>query len=137
MIAAARLRAENVATRIQLVEGDAESPPFGDATFDVVMAVTVFCFVQDTEHAVTEIARVLKPEGRLAVGELGRWILGSKGSTCHGPNGAAACRSIAVKREFLAQFLELTSKARIPGAVDTPHPWDTVQRFRFSTFRRA
>ncbi|MGB9115327.1 class I SAM-dependent methyltransferase, partial [Bradyrhizobium sp.] len=45
MIAAARLRAENEATRIQLVEGDAERLPFDDATFDVVVAVTVLCFV--------------------------------------------------------------------------------------------
>src|SRR5450759_4552738 len=54
MIAAARLRAENEATRVQLVEGNAESLPFDDATFDVVVAVTVLCFVQDAEHAVTE-----------------------------------------------------------------------------------
>jgi ubiquinone/menaquinone biosynthesis C-methylase UbiE len=32
MIAAARLRAENDATRVQLVEGDAQSLPFDDAT---------------------------------------------------------------------------------------------------------
>ena len=64
MIAAARLRAENEATCVQLIEGNAESLPFDDATFDVVVAVTVLCFVQDTEHAMMEIARVLKPEGR-------------------------------------------------------------------------
>lgn len=47
MIAAARLRAKNEATRVQLVEGNAESLPFDDATFEVVVAVTVLCFVQD------------------------------------------------------------------------------------------
>ena len=41
MIAAARLRGENEVTRIQFVEGNAESLPFGDATFDVVVEVTV------------------------------------------------------------------------------------------------
>ena len=75
MIAAARHRAKNEAVRIRLVEGSAESLPFDDATFDVVVAVTVLCFVQNAERAVTEIARVLKPGGRLVIGELGRWSL--------------------------------------------------------------
>lgn len=43
MIAAAGRRAENEATHVQLVEGDAERLPFDDATFDVVVAVTVLC----------------------------------------------------------------------------------------------
>jgi len=73
MIAAARLRAKREAAHVQFVEGNAESLPFDDATFDIVVAVTVLCFVQDAERAVTEIVRVLKPEGRLVIGELGRW----------------------------------------------------------------
>jgi SAM-dependent methyltransferase/nucleoside phosphorylase len=42
---------------------------------DVVVAVTVLCFVPDAEHAVREMARVLRPGGRLVIGELGRWNL--------------------------------------------------------------
>lgn len=75
MISAGRLRAKGEAASVQFVEGDAEKLPFDDATFDVVVAVTVLCFVQDAEHAVKEIARVLKPGGRLVIGELGRWSL--------------------------------------------------------------
>jgi len=75
MIATVRLRAEREAIRVQFVEGNAESLPFDDATFDVVVAVTVLCFVPDAERAVKEIARVLRPEGRLVIGELGRWSL--------------------------------------------------------------
>jgi SAM-dependent methyltransferase len=67
MIAAGYLRTKSEATRVQFVEGDAERLPFDDATFDVVVAVTVLCFVQDAEHVVKEIVRVLKPEGRLVV----------------------------------------------------------------------
>lgn len=73
MIAAARRRGEIEATRMRLVEGRAERLPFDDATFDCVLAVTMLCFVRDPERAVIEMGRVLKPGGRLVVGELGRW----------------------------------------------------------------
>jgi SAM-dependent methyltransferase len=73
MIAAARRRSEIEDTRLHLAEGQAERLPFANATFDVVLAVTVLCFVGDAESAVVEMARVLKPGGRLAIGELGRW----------------------------------------------------------------
>jgi ubiquinone/menaquinone biosynthesis C-methylase UbiE len=43
MIAAARLRAESEVIPVQFVEGSVESLPFDDATFDVVVAVTVLC----------------------------------------------------------------------------------------------
>lgn len=73
MIAAALRRVELETTPLRLVEGRAERMPFNDATFDCVLAVTVLCFVPDAERAVAEMARVLKPGGRLVIGELGRW----------------------------------------------------------------
>ena len=73
MIAAARQRAKVEATRLWLIEGQAERLPFDDATFDRVLAVAVLCFVRDAERAVAEMARVLKPGGRVVIGELGRW----------------------------------------------------------------
>lgn len=57
------------------VEGRIERLPFRDATFDVVVAVTVLCLVADRPAAIREAARVLRPGGRLVVGELGRWNL--------------------------------------------------------------
>ncbi len=75
IIAAARRRAAIEATRIQLIAGQAERLPFDAATFDCVLAVTVLCFVRDAEKAVMEMARVLRPGGRLVIGELGRWSL--------------------------------------------------------------
>ena len=71
MLAAARERADGVSVPLQLVEGRAEALPFGDAAFDLVVAVTVLCFVQQVERAVQEMARVLRPRGRLVIGELG------------------------------------------------------------------
>jgi SAM-dependent methyltransferase len=73
MLAAAERRARRESIELQLVEGRAEALPFENATFDRVVAVAVLCFVRDTERAMSEIARVLKPSGRLVIGELGRW----------------------------------------------------------------
>lgn len=74
-IAAARRRIEIEATQLHLIEGRAEQLPFDGAEFDIALAVTTLCFVRDAERAVIEMARVLKPGGRLIVGELGRWSL--------------------------------------------------------------
>lgn len=74
-IAAAWRRAGVEGVQLWLVEGKAESLPFSDATFDAVLAVATLCFVPDAERALSEMARVLKPGGRLVIGELGRWSL--------------------------------------------------------------
>lgn len=75
MITAARRRAEAEGVQLRLVEGQAESLPFDSAVFDYVVAVTVLCFVREAKRAVAEMARILKPGGRLVIGELGRWNL--------------------------------------------------------------
>lgn len=54
---------------------DATALPFDDETFDVVTAVTVLCVCDDPKILVGEMARVLKPGGRLVIGELGKWSL--------------------------------------------------------------
>ncbi len=73
MLAAAERRARSESIELQLVEGRVEALPFPSETFDRVVAVAVLCFVRDTDQATSEIARVLKPGGRLVIGELGRW----------------------------------------------------------------
>jgi 2-polyprenyl-3-methyl-5-hydroxy-6-metoxy-1,4-benzoquinol methylase len=75
MIAAARRRSETAGTQPRYIEGRAEILPFEDATFDRVVAVALLCFVGDADEPVAEMARVLKPGGRLIIGELGRWSL--------------------------------------------------------------
>lgn len=50
--------------------GDARELPYEDDTFDAALMVTVLGEVPDQERALAELARVLKPGGRLVVGEL-------------------------------------------------------------------
>ncbi len=75
MLASAQERATEANVLATFVDGRAESLPFPDASFDAVTAVTVLCFIPDALKAVREMARVLRPGGRLVLGELGRWSL--------------------------------------------------------------
>ncbi len=75
MLAAGRARAEAAGVALELMTGDVRALPFADGSFDIVLAVTVLCFVDDTARALGEMARVLRPGGRLVIGELGRWNL--------------------------------------------------------------
>jgi ubiquinone/menaquinone biosynthesis C-methylase UbiE len=50
---------------VEVVEAPAESVPFEDDSFDTVVGTLVLCTVDDPEAAAGEIARVLKPGGRL------------------------------------------------------------------------
>jgi len=50
--------------------GDAQRLPYSDDTFDAAVLVTVLGEIPDQEQALQEMARVLKPGGRLVVGEL-------------------------------------------------------------------
>ncbi len=72
-LAAARDRAASERLAVDLQVGDAGTLPFPAARFDVVLAVTVLCFVEEPARAVAEMARVLRPGGVLVLGELGRW----------------------------------------------------------------
>jgi SAM-dependent methyltransferase len=73
MLAAARRRFRNEDAGIRLYQAAAEALPFTDGSFDMVIAVTVLCFIQDHEPVVREMARILKPGGRLLIGELNRY----------------------------------------------------------------
>jgi SAM-dependent methyltransferase len=75
MLAMARRRAVHGEVALALVQGDVASLPFADNSFDVIVAVTVLCFVPDANGVLAEFARVLRPGGRLVIGELGRHSL--------------------------------------------------------------
>jgi ubiquinone/menaquinone biosynthesis C-methylase UbiE len=52
---------------VELVTAPAETLPYADSTFDVIVAVSTFEFVSDARRAITELARVLRPDGRIIV----------------------------------------------------------------------
>jgi SAM-dependent methyltransferase len=60
-----RRRLEALGRSAEIVDAPAEDLPFPDATFDTVVLTYVLCSVPDQAEALTEVARVLKPEGRL------------------------------------------------------------------------
>lgn len=66
-----RLAAERgLAERASFVQGDAEALPFADASFDAVICECSLCTFPDKPTAVAEIARVLRPGGRLVVSDV-------------------------------------------------------------------
>ena len=73
MIDVARMRAKRLGVDIAFEVANAEHLPFPPEQFDIVTAITILCFVENAIPVFHEIARVLKPGGRLVIGELGKW----------------------------------------------------------------
>lgn len=92
MIAAARARAARENVQIRFDIGAARKLPFPSEQFDIVVAVTVLCFVSDAAPVFQEIARVLRPGGRLVDGELGKWSTWAAVRRVRGWLGAALWR---------------------------------------------
>ncbi len=62
-------RARRRAPQVPLVLGRAESLPFRDDVFDTVVSGLVFCSVDEPGQGLTEVRRVLRPEGELRMME--------------------------------------------------------------------
>ena len=84
LLAVARRLAAEAALEVDWVVGDAEALPADDASFDIVLSTFGCMFAPRHEVAASELVRVLRPGGRLAVtawtpessiAELGRIVL--------------------------------------------------------------
>jgi ubiquinone/menaquinone biosynthesis C-methylase UbiE len=64
------LVAERGLANVAATRGDARTLPYDDGDFDAVVLTTTLGEIADPDAALAEIARVLKPGGRLVVGEL-------------------------------------------------------------------
>ena len=53
-------------------EADLESLPFGDSEFDAVIAVNSVLYASDMAHATNELARVVRPDGKLVITNWGK-----------------------------------------------------------------
>jgi len=60
-----RKRVDALDRAAEIIDAPAELLPFPDATFDTAVVTLVLCSVPSQEAALAEIARVLKPDGRL------------------------------------------------------------------------
>ncbi len=70
MLAAARARFAGCG-RVELIQAQAEALPFEDASFDVLTFTYLLRYVDDPQATVRELARVLRPGGRIASLEFG------------------------------------------------------------------
>jgi ubiquinone/menaquinone biosynthesis C-methylase UbiE len=57
-------------SNIEPTLGDAQALPYDEDSFDAAFLVTVLGEIPDQDAALTELARVVRPGGRLVVGEL-------------------------------------------------------------------
>ena len=69
MLARAERRAQRLKASTELLVADAQRLPFGDASFDSVVATFVFCSVPEPAAALAEARRVLVPGGQLLLVE--------------------------------------------------------------------
>ena len=63
----ARWRAAEAGLEIEWIEGDAEALPFNDGSLDVVLSTFGCMFAPDHRKAAAEIARVVRPGGRIGI----------------------------------------------------------------------
>lgn len=130
----AREKVKQARVPIDLRQAPAEVLPFGDETFDTVVATLVLCSVKDPAKALAEIRRVLRPGGQLRFYEhvrydhpfgafwqdvatpIWRWA----GAGCH-PNRDTA-RAIR-EAGFVIQEMELTKPVPPvpPMGIARPH----------------
>jgi ubiquinone/menaquinone biosynthesis C-methylase UbiE len=65
MLVVARQRAASLGREADLRQGDAQALDFPDGSFDTVLCALGLCAIPDDRRAVAEMARVLRPGGRL------------------------------------------------------------------------
>jgi ubiquinone/menaquinone biosynthesis C-methylase UbiE len=69
------IAAAGLADRVQLRRADLTELPFADGEFDCVVCWGVIMHIPEMQQALRELTRVLKPGGRLAIGENNRFSL--------------------------------------------------------------
>lgn len=93
MLRAAKERSAASGLDVTLLEGRAQRLPVTDERFDVVLAVTVLCFVEDPGASFRELARVLRPGVRVVIGELARHNLWAASRRVRGWFGSRTWRA--------------------------------------------
>ena len=89
----ARRRASAERLDVAFLEAPAENLPFGDGSFDVVVSAIGVMFAADHDRAASELVRVVRPGGRIALASWTRsgfigGVLGTVGRHVSPPPGA-------------------------------------------------
>jgi ubiquinone/menaquinone biosynthesis C-methylase UbiE len=125
MLAIARRRAADLGRDFDLVEGDAEHLPWGDASFDTVVCTLSLCTIPDPAAAIGEMKRVLVPGGRLLLLD----HIGSKWPLLHGAQRVVERFTIRVAGEhFTRRQLPLVEAAGFEIAETERLKAGTVER---------
>ena len=66
-IASRRVAASGFGDRAEILEGDATALAFADATFDAAVSMQVIEYLAEPDAALHQLARVLRPGGRLVI----------------------------------------------------------------------
>lgn len=69
---AAAMRKKSEARGIRVIDASAENMPIADGTYDLVLMVTVDCFLKNVRHAFDEIYRIMTKKGCLLIAFLDR-----------------------------------------------------------------
>ncbi|MGY3567922.1 class I SAM-dependent methyltransferase [Sinomonas sp. RB5] len=114
-----RLAVASGRIRGEVLDADAQHLPFDDGAFDVVTATAVLEFVPDPRQAVSEMARVTGPWGRLLIGALNPrspWGAAHR----HSFNGPPWRSARFLSRAHLAHLAAPYGKANLDAALFSP-----------------
>lgn len=113
-----------------VVAAQAQALPFPDDSVDLVTCITVLAFVPDPVAAVREMARVLRPGGRLIIGDLGKWSVWAARRRIRGWLGHPLWREARFRTAGRIAALPAAAGLavdRVEGAIFFP-PWTAAAR---------
>jgi arsenite methyltransferase len=97
-------RAAGLEARVSFRRGDAEALPFESESFDAVLCECSLCTFPDKARAASELRRVLRPRGRLALSDV---VVEHSGliADLRGPLAVLACVGAALPRSGYERML--------------------------------
>lgn len=132
MVAAAQANAERLGFTVEGRVADAESLPYPDDSFDLVVGHAVIHHIPDVEGALREVLRVLRPGGRFVIaGEpttIGHWYARHLGrATWEVATRVAALPPFAPRWAREPEELDESSRAAALEAVVDLHTFDPAE----------
>lgn len=102
-----KLAAQNNFKNVTFVEGYIESFPFGDDEFDVVISNGVINLSPDKNRVFSEISRVLKKGGRMAISDIVTEVNLPENITCDATLWAACIGGTECRRIISLHVLKM------------------------------